>query len=154
MKKPKHYTSIDDLPQYNWRMISEKNDLTFMLIDRTKMANKAELKAAFEKIKDEYIDTFGINDAHMKVLELQQNIAMLQIEVAVTGEKVLNNWIRIAQRDLQNILKSSEKTNKSDTNYHLSKHMNFHIDETKLSVRQYREYVNGMIRSLTPRKVA
>ena len=144
MKKPNHYTSIDNLPQYNWRMIGEKNDLTFMLVDRGKMANKAELKEAFEKIKDEYIDTFGINDNHLKVLELQQNIAILQIEMAVTGERVLKNWIRIAEIELQSILKNSEKTKHSGTNTILSKYMGFHVNERTITVREYHEMVKTM----------
>lgn len=143
LKQLNHYTSIDNLPQYNWRMISEKNDITFMLIDRTKMGNKHELKAAFDKIKDEYIDTFGINENYKRILELKKEIVCLEIDVAM-GDLFMENFLDIAKMDLERLLKATDSNKPSETTVRLSKHMGFQVNERTITVREYAEMVNVM----------
>ena len=154
MKQPKHYTSIDDLPQYNWRMIGEKNDLSFMLIDKHKKFDKAKMKIAFDKIKDEYIDTFGINDNYLKILELKRDIAILEIDMAISKDRTIKNFIRISKIELDNLLKSSDNSKQSQTTFALTKHLKCYISEKDLSVRQYAELVEGMKNDLTSNKAA
>jgi len=154
VKQPKHYTSIDDLPQYNWRMISEKNDLSFMLYDKHKKFDKAKMKISFDKIVDEYIDTFGINENHKRILELKKDIAMLQIDMAVTGDKAIKNFIKIASLELQSLLSKNENIKPYETTVRLSKHMGFPINERTICVREYTEMVEVMRNDLTPRKAA
>lgn len=144
LKQLNHYTSIDNLPQYNWRMISEKNDITFMLIDRTKMGNKHELKAAFDKIKDEYIDTFGINENYKRILELKKEIVCLELEMALTKDRSIKNWIRLSTIELNKLLDNVDKTKPSETTVRLSKHMGFQVNERTITVREYAEMVNVM----------
>lgn len=143
LKQLNHYTSIDNLPQYNWRMISEKNDITFMLIDRSKMGNKHELKAEFDKIKDEYIDTFGINDNYKRILELKKEIVCLQIDVAM-GDLFMENFLDIAKIELERLLKATDSNKPSETTVRLSKHMGFQVNERTITVREYAEMVNVM----------
>jgi len=143
VKQPKHYTSIDDLPQYNWRMISEKNDLSFMLIDKHKKFDKAKMKIAFDKIKDEYIDTFGINDNYLKILELKKNIAMLEIDIAL-GDAFMEVYLDIAKNDLNRLVNVGEKSKPFETTVRLSKHMGFSVNERLVSVREYADMVNVM----------
>lgn len=154
MKQPKHYTSIDDLPQYNWRMISEKNDLSFLLINKHQKFDKVKIGKVFEQIKDEYIDTFGINENYKKILELRKDIACLGLEMASTGNRVIKNWIRISQLELDNLLSTSNKSKPYETTVRLSKHMGFAINERTISVREYAEMVEVMRNDLTPRKAA
>lgn len=154
MKQPKHYTSIDDLPQYNWRMISEKNDLSFLLINKHQKFDKVKIGKVFEQIKDEYIDTFGINENYKKILELKKNIACLELEMAATGERFIKNHIKIATIELNSLLKATDKSKPYETTVRLSKHMGFAINERTISVREYAEMVEVMRNDLTPRKAA
>lgn len=143
LKQLNHYTSIDNLPQYNWRMISEKNDISYMLIDRTKMGNKHILAEAFDKIKDEYIDTFGINDNYKRILELKKDIVCLQIDVAM-GDLFMENFLDIAKIELERLLKATDSNKPSETTVRLSKHMGFQVNERTITVREYAEMVNVM----------
>jgi|TARA_R110000868_G_scaffold47737_4_gene156086 hypothetical protein len=149
VKQPKHYTSIDDLPQYNWRMISEKNDLSYMLVDRTKMGNKNILAEAFDKIKDEYVDTFGITENYKKILDLKKDIICLQLEMAATGDRFIENHIDMANMELDNLLSTTGKMKPSETTVRLSKHMGFQVNERTISVREYAEMVDVMRNDLT-----
>lgn len=154
MKQPKHYTSIDDLPQYNWRMISEKNDLSFLLINKHQKFDKAKISKVFERIKDEYIDTFGISENYKKILELKKDITCLELEMAATGQRIIKNRIKIATIELNKLLSATDKTKPFETTVRLSKHMGFAVNERIVSVREYAEMVEVMRNDLTPRKAA
>lgn len=153
MKQPKHYTSIDDLPQYNWRMISEKNDLSFLLLNKHQKFDKIKMEKVFEQIKDEYIDTFGISENYKKILDLRKDIVCLQIEIAVSGDRFIENHIDIAKIELKKLLENTSKGKPSETTVHLSKHMGFQVNERTITVREYAEMVEVMRNELT-RKAA
>lgn len=153
MKQPKHYTSIDDLPQYNWRMISEKNDLSFLLINKHQKFDKVKIGKVFEQIKDEYIDTFGISDNYKKILELRKDITCLQLEMAATGDRFIENSIDIATIELKKLLTTTDNVKPYETTVRLSKHMGFPVNERTISVREYAEMVEVMRNDLT-RKAA
>lgn len=125
-----------------------------MLLEKHKPFDKAVISKAFEQIKDEYIDTFGINDNYKRILELKKEIAILEIDMAVTGDRFIKNFIRIAQIELDSLLKSSDKVKPYETTVRLSKHMGFAINERTICVREYAEMVEVMRNDLTPRKAA
>ena len=149
MKQPKHYTSIDDLPQYNWRMISEKNDLSFLLINKHEKFDKVKMGKVFDKIKDEYVDTFGITENYKKILDLKKDIICLQLEMAATSDRFIENHIDMANIELENLLSTTNKIKPSETTVRLSKHMGFQVNERLLSVREYAEMVEVMRNDLT-----
>jgi hypothetical protein len=134
-------------------MISEKNDLSFMLIDRKKMGNTVILQEAFERIRDEYIDTFGIGENYKNILDLKKDIVCLRIDMAISGDGFIQNFIDMAQMDMNNFLNASEKTKHSEITVRLSKYMGYHVNERLMSVREYNEAVEVMRIDLT-RKAA
>jgi hypothetical protein len=79
----------------------------------------------------------------LKVIELKKNISVLQIEMAITGDRILKNFIKMAQVELNQI---NSKTNKTNTT-RLStsrKVFGFRLNEKETSVKEYYTYLNVM----------
>lgn len=139
----KFYESIEDMPIYNWFKVNN-GDMRFMLIKQTTKYDGKKAREYFDKIYSEYIDVFGISESYLKVIELKKNISVLQIEKALTGDKILNNFIRIAQLELDDINSKTNKTNTNEVKVHLEKYLGFRLNEKETSVKEYYTYLNVM----------
>mgnify|MGYP003530780370 FL=1 len=139
----KFYESIEDMPIYNWFKVNN-GDMRFMLIKQTKTYDKAKAREYFDKIYSEYIDVFGISESYLKVIELKKQISVLNIEMAITGDRILKNFIKMAQIELNQINSKTNKTNTNEVKVHLEKYLGFRLNEKETSVKEYYTYLNVM----------
>ena len=140
----KYYTTIEDMPVYNWVKINEKNDLSFMLIGSTKKIDNKKLREGFEVLKDEYIDTFGISESYKKILEAKIEIAKLQIDMSLNNDNFLQNFIDMRLSDIEQQLVKTENSSHLKTKMNLEKYLGFRINEKEISVKEYYSYLNEM----------
>lgn len=139
----KFYESIEDMPIYNWFKVNN-GDMRFMLIKQTAKYDGKKAREYFDKIYSEYIDVFGISESYLKVIELKKNISVLQIEMAITGDRILKNFIKMAQVELNQINSKTNKTNTNEVKVHLEKYLGFRLNEKETSVKEYYTYLNVM----------
>lgn len=139
----KYYESIEDMPIYNWFKVNN-GDLRFMLVKLTTKYDGQKAKEAFDNLYREYIDVFGISESYLKVIELKKNISVLKIEKALTGDRFLNNFIRMAEIELNDINAKTNKTNTNEVKVHLEKYLGFRLNEKETSVKEYYTYLNVM----------
>lgn len=139
----KFYESIEDMPIYNWFKVNN-GDMRFMLIKQTAKYDGVKAREYFDKIYAEYIDVFGISESYLKVIELKKNISVLQIEMAITGDRILKNFIKMAQIELNQINSKTNKTNTNEVKVHLEKYLGFRLNEKETSVKEYYTYLNVM----------
>lgn len=139
----KYYQSIEDMPIYNWFKVNN-GDFRFMLVKHSIKYDFDKAKEAFDKLYSEYIDTFGISESYLKVIELKKNISVLKIEMALTGDRFLKNFIRMSEIELNDINSRTNKTNVNEVKVHLEKYLGFRLNEKETSVKEYYTYLNVM----------
>ncbi|MBK6836811.1 MAG: hypothetical protein IPG89_22150 [Bacteroidetes bacterium] len=139
----KFYESIEDMPIYNWFKVNN-GDMRFMLIKQTAKYDGKKAREYFDKIYSEYIDVFGISESYLKVIELKKQISVLNIEMAITGDRILKNFIKMAQVELNQINSKTNKTNTNEVKVHLEKYLGFRLNEKETSVKEYYTYLNVM----------
>lgn len=138
------YTSIDDLPIWNWNKIYEKNDYSFLKIGRkdsqiTK-SEFSELKKAWEKIFSEYIERFGFSYDFIAIHEQKKMIALLQLEFIETGDRSKITFIELAQKELSMMTGGETKVDFWKSKSILEKYLGFQIDVKNTSVAEFYSY--------------
>lgn len=139
----KFYESIEDMPIYNWFKVNN-GDMRFMLVKLSTKYDGVKAREYFDKIYSEYIDVFGISESYLKVIELKKQISVLNIEMAITGDRILKNFIKMAQIELNQINSKTNKTNTNEVKVHLEKYLGFRLNEKETSVKEYYTYLNVM----------
>lgn len=134
------YTDIDEMPIYNWFKVHNTGDYSYVLVKKRKVF-KTELKqldAAWRNLYDQYINEFGFSDSFLSILEKKQEIALLQIEKAETGDAIYNTLIKLKQAELQRKEADQEKgMSFYEIKAHAEKKIGFQIDIRKMSVLEF-----------------
>lgn len=151
-KQPKYYQSIDEMPVYNWFKINETNDTRWMLLDKNKEPdNKAT--EAFQKVLDEYIDTFGISENYLRRLELKKELICHMTDLEITKDRFIENFIDQINTELSQLDKKEETRNTNSGKVHLEKYMGFRINTKETTVKEYYEYMGEMNAEIQQRNV-
>jgi hypothetical protein len=139
------YKTIEDMPVYNWNKIIEKQLYQYVLIDlkEHKEENELEYKQQFEVLYNEFLDTFGINDHLKSIIELQNEIVLYKIDIALTGDKSLTALQQLAEQKLQKKIEV-KKTSTNLVKVHIEKFMGFRIDEKQVTVYEYYNYLKAL----------
>lgn len=133
------------MPVYNWNKIIEKQLYQYVLIDlkEHKEENELEYKQQFEVLYNEFLDTFGINDHLKSIIELQNEIVLYKIDIALTGDKSLTALQQLAEQKLQKKIEV-KKTSTNLVKVHIEKFMGFRIDEKQVTVYEYYNYLKAL----------
>lgn len=144
----RYYKSIDEMPIYNWFRLQETNDIKFVMKCKKALSKKqfAEIEKAVKDMQAEYIDVFGINDQYKNYLELIRSIRILEIERAVTGDKIKTTFIEIKKVELNNLLKQMQGGQINTVTVHAEKYMGFKLNLKELSVREFYTIIEEMKR--------
>lgn len=143
----KSYSSIDDMPMYNWNEVHKTGDLSFMLIDKskTKGINYEKLAHLWRDIYEQYIAKFGFDNKYLKILEKQLYIAELRIEKAVTGNQTINTFIEIEKQLLAKLMETTTKgADFYESKALLEKKLGFAIDIRKCTVIEFYSYIKAV----------
>lgn len=124
-KKFEYYKSIEELPIFNWFKIQETNDLKWLMKDPgdcTK-GQVSTLETYMQKMTDEYVDTFGISDEHRRILMLKTDIACLEIDFLLNGDRKINTFLKIKRKELEKLITKSQSRETTNIQVHVSKYM-------------------------------
>lgn len=134
-----YFDSLDSLPIFNWLKIQETNDLGYLLKIKKECSRKEinKLEQHLSKLTDSYIDTFGVSDEYRKVLDLQREIRVKEIEFFITEKKINKTFINVLKLKLQAAMKSTNKTDIYVVSTHVSKWMGYRVDLQKTSVNEF-----------------
>lgn len=135
------YTTIDEFPAYNWFKCIENKEYKYTLIDINKYNEKLKDKCedAFNKLYCEFIDTFGIPNELGDIVNLQRQILVLEIDIAL-GKKAAKTFLNIKKLELE------EKLNveKPKTNLHkvaIEKYLGFRLNLKEVTTLEYYNYL-------------
>lgn len=141
----KTFESISDLPLHRWRKINETNDLSYLIVKPNvtpPLKEQRLLPALWDKIYCEFLDTFGINDDFKNILEIQRDILVLKMQMAIDGDRFHLNFIKMKEQEIKDLQgEGGTSNNFNETKARISKFMGFAINENETTVKDFYTYV-------------
>lgn len=134
----KYYTSIDELPIWNWWQVSETGDLKYLCKDGFEEAPSVDV---WTKIHDEYLESYGLNDEFKKLLRLKKDWILKQSKFIVEGDAFSSTLADITEHKINDIINSGSKMSKEDVIIFLEEKLGREIDPKKLTVKKYNDYL-------------
>lgn len=142
------YTSIEDLPMWNWNKIHEKKDYTFLRVNRINgqcsKYNHALLKKTWEKIFEEYIEEFGFSGQFLAIMEKRKQIAFYQLEFIETGDFSIQTLIEVSEKELAQMMVKDEKNSLWKTKSVIEKLIGFQLDAKKITVVEFYSHISTL----------
>lgn len=138
----KFYTSIDEMPIFNWFKCVENAEYSWCLQKRKEL-NESEAekcKAVFDSLYAQFIDRFGINETLKEIIALQNGILVHKIDLALTGDRTNKMFISIKQLELNKLL-SVKQTKTNTSKIAIEKYLGCQIDTKKTTVTEYYDYL-------------
>ena len=133
-KLSKYYKGIRDCPMYNWVMLYEETDFSY-LSKTGKICKRAA--SVYEKFQDQLIDTFGINEDLLKIIKNKIKIEILYAEQIETGDKSTGWKIEFLELDNLELQNKQTKTDFYQQTFEIQKHVPYQIDLKTITIFQY-----------------
>lgn len=157
-KKIDYYKSIDELPIFNWFKIQSSNDIRWLCKDKPdnlSVRQVGELEGQFNVITGEYIDTFGISEEFRKVLDIRWELGGHKLNLAFTGDRFIQNYIDMCEAELKELTENKDTSNSNTkVKAYIEEMMHFHLDEKKITVKEYYTYVQMLKEKATQTPVS
>lgn len=135
-----YHTSIDTMPIYNYLQIVEHGNNSALIIKPGLF--KRNFIKAFENIQRQIVDRFGISQPYMEQLELRQEIAALECDVAITGDRFNNLYVDIKKTRLK-ALQERKGATTDEIKIMIEKDLKFYISLHKITVAEWFSYVKN-----------
>lgn len=131
-----YYSTIDELPLYNWIKCTESEDKTF--VRRGKKGSVREDLLKWEIIYDEYIKTYGLSKYYKRVLAQYRKKAEAELNNVLKDDKFQLTLIEMETQKLERILNNGGKgVTIEQTLIHLSKWIGYWIKVKEISVKEF-----------------
>jgi len=125
------------MPTFNYLKVVDEDNITFMIRKKGLFGNH---ERAFENIQRQLVDRFGLSESFIEIIELQKEIIALKCEVAISGDKFNNTFIRIHEEELkQKLEQKSLKSN--ELKILIEKWIGFKLNLHELSVYEWFSYI-------------
>lgn len=130
----KYYNGIREMPMYNWVMLYEDKDFT-QLSKSGKICKRVAI--VYEKIQDQLVDAFGVNEDLLMVLNNKIRIEILYAEQIETGDKSNQIFIDILEIETIELQSQQTKTDFYQQTFEIQKHVPYRIDLKTITMFDY-----------------
>lgn len=137
-----YYSSIKDLPLYNWWKFQETKDLKYFLkvYKDVPIDVLLELEKLYGVLMDEYTKEFGISEHILSVLEKQIQIARLKADF-MSGDTGALTMIDVSELELLELVRGVKGMNFNEIKAIIEKNMGFRVDPYLTTVAEYYTYI-------------
>jgi hypothetical protein len=139
------FSSIDDLPQWNWNQIHKTGNYAFLRKQTSYRNIKKEHTESLERlwfeIYNEFIEEFGLSKRYLELLEAKKTIANLKNQYIQTGDRSILNEIEIEEIDFNNEFEKKDEVRFESVVMALEKRQSFSIDPKTITVYKYNNYL-------------
>lgn len=140
-KSFKCYDSIDNLVIGLWVKIHKTGDLTLLSKEKKTKYSFAELLKAWEKINDEYLESFGLSEEQEYVLRERRMAAIEKANYIINGMTHHLTHAEVHEQNANFNPIKVEGTNIVQNMARLTKHYGVRLKENELTVREYYTYL-------------
>jgi len=133
----KHYSGVEDMLLYNWIKCLDGEIQYTRIIVNNDSVNEEDLKA-WNKIYDNYLDVYGLNDLAKRLMNLNKKLAIAQNDYIISENRFVLNAVRVLSSEIEKIKSQMNKGLSHDkVLIHLSKFMGFKLSSKKITVKEY-----------------
>lgn len=140
MSENSSYHDFDTLLLHGWLRASN-GDLTVLRIEGG--TPEDDLKA-WDRITEQHTLEFGADRKHLKWIRLQKKLAILRLDLILTGNRFIENQIEIVQEELELLAKEmtgNGKANITQTLIALSERAGYMITEFNVTAKRFFEMI-------------
>ena len=104
LKEASFYSSIFDLPVWNWNKIHETGNLNYLYTDEERYKFeifKANLEDVWLDLLQEYFDRYGLPKKLARKFKIKKRLVALRCQFVLTGDRSLLNEIALLEGDLK-----------------------------------------------------
>ena len=149
------FEGLNELPIWNWHQAIKTGELAWLLkgypsgevhqyIKDGGAELQVELVGQWQKLNNEFVDTFGISDRHKSALLKRRKILKMKLEALTSGDKSKNTLVRREEAMLEALIAPSEKANFERTLASVQKWGGFNINHHETSVIMFHTYLQMM----------
>lgn len=131
-----YYLDTEFLPLFNWRMINEKNDFTYLRKNNEVGTKTNDLKA-WNIVLDTYYKEFGISDDYQVLLELKGDLAMVCNDFAISGDMFLQNKIRHLNEQIDELINKPVDGDLNSAINTVSKWQGYRINQKEVMTNEF-----------------
>ena len=134
-----YYTSLEELPIWNWWKFKKTLDLSFFKKDASKPC-AFDLKSLVGKFEQEYLDLFGAPDKAVRLLDLLKKKIKHQADY-IQGKKYVINYINSIDFQLEMMNQSEGGSSQSleQITVILTKFMGVKVNPKETTVIEFQE---------------
>lgn len=131
------YRDLHEMPLYNWIQIHDKKNTKYVLIDFENAEESQFTATQFEKLYEEFFNSFGMTSEFIESMRLQRSILMKRIDAVLTGNRTLNTLADIQEAELKAKKGEVKPIDYDEIIVIMERELKFMIDTKKMSVRQF-----------------
>ena len=133
------YNSIYVLSVLNYDRFTKTGDTAWL--ERDHIAKKINYDEVWKLIEDEIINEIGVDDLTTERLTLINDLLIAEIDLALTGDRKLNNKIRKIEQQLNELNKENDNKSGSIVKsvIDISRVMGYRLDPATVTVYEYLE---------------
>ncbi len=146
MEKLEIYSSITELPIWNFDVINRTADLSYLYIGKVP-EEPADLTENWYKIYDEFLDEFGLTDKYKELIRLKKKAVKLFAQAILEDKRYLKPLAEVAWRRAEDLANTLDGNNLSETTALLSKFMGYRINIMEIPVMDFYSYIKLMEKS-------
>jgi|TARA_R100000084_G_scaffold38927_1_gene15680 hypothetical protein len=131
------------MPLYNW-IKCNKGELIFVRKKVVKSEKQTlDDEIVWKKIYDNYIDEFGLNKLHLRLLKVAKEKALLELEYVLTGDNFKLTEIKLEEQRLKEMIDNNKQGMTTEQSLvYMSKWLGYHLNSKKITVREYFDIIN------------
>jgi len=146
----KIWTSIEDMPIWNWNKIIETGDLQYLYKEKNEGLTE-RLFEVWNDLQDQHMQEFGVDDMLRIRLKTMKKIIKLNDKYIQTGDRSVLNLISVEEQRLE------ESKTKFDIRFYkvldvVSNHKGFDVDPKTFTVIKWYHALNNMSNGKTDTK--
>lgn len=139
------WESIEVMPVYYWVKILETGDLKYLFKEgEGKVTSRVEDK--WLELQDEYMAEFGQDEKFKQRLRTMRDIIEYNCDYVLTGDRMLKNYIKMAEADLESITKEKVHSFYEVLDY-VEKYKGYHIDPKTITVIKWYHTLRNMAKN-------
>ena len=137
--KPELYTSIREMPLFNWEQLNLTSDFKFLVKDKKLRFNSLkaeEIEAAYFSLHDDYSEATNGSDKMEKLWVLMNLRIEARIKVGL-GDKSQMNWVNAYTIDIEELMKPDENYDPVKSRMKVQKVYGLPIKPKEITVYEY-----------------
>src|SRR5690606_18513813 len=129
------YSSIEEMPIYNWNKVFETGDLSYIFKDGKGKITK-DLSDLWDELQQQWMDEFGLEQEMEERIRIKRKLAEHKLDYIITQDRFILNFITIAEIEIEDLNKQ-KSTSFYQAKDIVEKYKGFRLDPKQITVIEW-----------------